>query len=150
MKPALIAALVAATLTNPALAQEAETRAAQELALSTAVAQGSRAWRDAFNAGDAAAAAALYEEDAVMVVTPLGRFEGRDQIQAFWADIIAKGFDDIVYRNTTTVLASDLSAAQVSATWAMNQAHGVITNETWVLQPDGRALLRQDHFEIAQ
>ena len=142
---------LAASLSNPALAQEAETRAANEYELITAVAAASRAWRDAFNAGDAAAAAALYEEDAVMVVTPFGTYEGREAIEAFWTDIIASGLDDVIYSNTvTTVLDQSLTSARVSADWRMNKAHGVITNELWVLQPDGRVLLREDHFEIAQ
>lgn len=129
----------------------AQTLAAKEYDLSTAVAAGSRAWRDAFNAGDAAAAAALYEDDAVMVVTPIGTFEGREAIEAFWTDIIAQGFGDVVYRNTvTTVVDQSLTAARVSADWAMNKAQGVITNELWVLQPDGTAKMREDHFEIAQ
>lgn len=146
----LAIALVAGLAGSP-LAQEAETRAANEYELTTAVAKASRAWRDAFNEGDAAAAAALYEEDAVMVATPLGTYEGRSEIEAFWADIIANGFDDVIYSNTvTTVVDQTLTSARVSADWRMNNAHGIITNELWVLQPDGRALLREDHFEIAQ
>lgn len=138
-------------LSGQSLAQEAEARAASEYELSTAVAKGSRAWRDAFNAGDAAAAAAMYEEDAIMVVKPFGTFEGRAAIKAFWTDIISKGFDGVVYINTTTtVVDQSLTAASVSADWKMNNAHGIITNELWVLQPDGTALMREDHFEIVQ
>ena len=86
-----------------------------------------------------------------MVVKPFGTFRGRAAIQAFWEDIISKGFDDVVYSNTTTkVVDQTLTAASVSANWKMNNASGVITNELWVLQPDGTALLREDHFEIAQ
>ncbi len=56
---ALAAALMMGLGTTAALsiatyAQEAETRAASEFELSTAVATASRQWRDAFNAGDAA------------------------------------------------------------------------------------------------
>ncbi|MCR9137688.1 MAG: nuclear transport factor 2 family protein [Alphaproteobacteria bacterium] len=146
----LVIALTASTAA-PVLAKEAETRAANEYALSTAVATASRAWRDAFNAGDAAAAAALYEEDAIMVAKPFGTFEGRDAIQAFWENLIKGGFDDVVYYNTsTTIVDQTLTAAKVSAEWKMNNAHGIITNEHWVLQPDGTALLREDHFEVAQ
>lgn len=130
---------------------ESETRAGKEFTLHSAVAKASRAWRDAFNAGDAAAAAALYEKDAVMVAKPFGTFKGREAIQAFWTDIIDKGFAEVVYYNTqTTVVDQSLSAARVSADWTMNHAKGVITNELWVLQPDGTALLREDHFEITQ
>ncbi|CUH52930.1 YybH family protein [Shimia marina] len=138
------------SIAAPAFAQDAETRAADEFALSTAVATASRAWRDAFNAGDATAAAALYEEDAIMVAKPFGTFEGRDAIQAFWQNLIENGYDDIVYTQTTTqVVDQSLNAAQVSAQWRMNKAHGIITNELWVMQPDGTALLREDHFEVA-
>ncbi len=140
--------LAPAAEANP---QEAESRAVAEFELNTAVAKASRAWREAFNAGDADAAAALYEEDAVMVVVPSGTFEGRDAIRAFWANIIANGFDDVVYYNTTTsVLDQSLTTARVSAHWKMNKAQGIITKELWALQPDGRALLREDHFEIHQ
>lgn len=130
-------------------ALEAETKAADDMAVQVAVATASKAWKDAFNAGNAAGAAALYEENAVMVVEPFGTFAGKDQILAFWTDIVSKGFDDVIYTNTvTTVL--DGQSARVAADWTMNNASGIITNELWVVQPDGRALLREDHFEIAQ
>lgn len=138
-------------LSGPSLSQEAETRAASEYKLSIAVATASRAWRDAFNAGDAVAAAALYEENAIMVAKPFGTFKGRTAIEAFWTNIIEKGFDDVVYYNTATkVVDQSLKAVRVSADWKMNNAQGIITNELWVLQPDGTALLREDHFEITQ
>lgn len=139
------------SFSGPAAAQSPADLAAKEYKLATAVATASRAWRDAFNAGDAGGAAALYEENAIMVVTPIGTFEGREAIHGFWADLVAKGFDDVVYTHTVTrELDEDRTSARVSADWKMNNARGVITNEHWVLQPDGRALLREDHFEIAQ
>lgn len=149
LKSIALAATVAVGLSGQALADEAGKLAEGEYKLSTAVATASRAWRDAFNAGDAKAAATLYEEDAVMVVKPFGTFKGRAQIEAFWTDIISKGFDDVVYSDTVTTVLNQ-SSARVAANWKMNNAHGIITNEHWVLQPDGRALLREDHFEIAQ
>lgn len=130
-------------------AQEAEARAATDLKVQIAVATASKTWKDAFNAGDAAGAAAMYEDDAVMVVKPFGTFTGKEAIRAFWADIISKGFDNVVYSNTVTTV-HDGRSARVAADWAMNKANGIITNELWVVQPDGRALLREDHFEIAQ
>ncbi len=126
-----------------------EVQASQEATLQIAVATASQAWKDAFNAGDAAAAAALYEDDAVMVVEPFGTFTGKDEILAFWTNLVSKGFDDVVYIDTTTVVL-DANSARVSASWSMNNASGIITNEYWVLQEDGRALLREDHFEVAQ
>ncbi|WP_298938377.1 nuclear transport factor 2 family protein [uncultured Ruegeria sp.] len=150
VKAVALAMTLATSISNPSFAEEAETRAATEFELSTAVATASRQWRDAFNAGDAAGAAAMYEEDAIMVAKPFGTFKGRSEIEAFWAQLVEGGFDDVIYFNTTTVVSQDLSTAQVSADWKMNSAHGTITKELWALQSDGTALLREDHFEVAQ
>ncbi|MTI09492.1 SgcJ/EcaC family oxidoreductase [Rhodospirillaceae bacterium RKSG073] len=147
---ALLASSLIFSLSTPASAQDATARATNEYELSLAVATASRAWRDAFNAGDAAAAAALYEEDAVMVAKPFGTFKGREAIQAFWTNLVEKGFDDVIYFNTVTKVDRELTSAQVTAEWKMNNAKGIITNEHWVLQPDGTALLREDHFEVTQ
>lgn len=150
----LIAAFLSvAVLGGATSAQEAggkaEMHARNDMKVQVAVATASKAWKDAFNAGDAAAAAALYEEDAVMTVKPIGTFKGRKEILAFWTDIIGKGFDDVVYNNTVTIVL-DNQSARIAASWEMNNAKGIITNELWVVQPDGRALLREDDFEIAQ
>ena len=91
-------------------AKQADTKAQSDLNTQIAVAQASKAWKDAFNSGDAAAAAALYEENAIMVVIPFGTFEGRDAILAFWTNLVNKGFDDVVYSNTVTTLLGDRSA----------------------------------------
>ncbi len=126
-----------------------EAKAQNDATLQIAVTNASKAWKDAFNAGDAAGATALYEDDAIMVVKPFGTFKGKTEILAFWTNLVNKGFDNVVYSKTTTTILDDHSA-RVSASWTMNNAHGIITNEYWVLQEDGRALLREDHFEVAQ
>ena len=126
-----------------------EAKAQNDATLQIAVTNASKAWKDAFNAGDAAGATALYEDDAIMVVKPFGTFKGKTEILAFWTNLVNKGFDDVIYSETTTTILDGLSA-RVSASWTMNNAHGIITNEYWVLQEDGRALLREDHFEVAQ
>ncbi|MGH1439208.1 MAG: YybH family protein [Cellvibrionaceae bacterium] len=152
MKSLLLSLLTTITLLMTsmlAFADTANIKAAKDFDLQVAVATASKAWKHAFNSGDAAAAAALYEEDAVMVVKPLGTYKGRKEIQAFWEDIISKGFDDVIYSNTVTTVLDDTSA-RVAADWKMNNANGVISNELWVIQPNGQALLREDHFEIAQ
>lgn len=125
----------------------AEQRAENEAQMQLAIIKASKAWKDAFNAGDAKAAAALYEENAVMVAKPFGTFRGKAEILAFWTDLIEKGFDDVVYINSSLTILDDKSA-RIAANWKMNNAQGVITNEHWVIQSDGRALMREDHFEV--
>ena len=107
----------------------------------------SQAWQDAFNAGDATAAAAFYEKDALMVASPYGTFSGHDQIKAFWTDLIGKGAAEIEYIEPRLEVL-DATSAQISSRWKMNLAHGVITNEFWVLQDDGTMLLRKDYFTV--
>jgi uncharacterized protein (TIGR02246 family) len=127
----------------------ADLAAQTDHSIFTAVAEASRRWKEAFNSGNAEAAANLYEDDAVMVVKPFGKFTGREEILAFWTNLVAQGFKDVLYVDTKAEIINDKSA-RLSAQWKMNKAHGVITNETWVIQPDGRALLREDHFEVAE
>ena len=115
--------------------------------LLSAVRAGSRRWQDAFNGGNAAGCAACYEETAVMNAKPFGTFSGRDDIEAFWAKIIGDGYSDVTYIEPAVRIVDDRSAI-LSAKWEMNKAHGVITNELWVLQDDGNALLREDDFEV--
>ena len=103
-------------------------------------------WQQAFNTGDAAGCADCYEEQAVMVAKPFGEFKGRAAIQAFWANLIEQGFTDVSYTDSKIDVISETEAV-ISASWRMNKAHGIITKELWVLQSDGSALLREDHFE---
>ncbi len=131
------------------MAQSPSDKAAMDHQILVAVAEASKAWKDAFNTGDAKAATALYEEDAIMVVKPFGTYTGRDEILGFWTNLIEKGFDDVVYSDTVTTLI-DEESVRIAADWKMNKASGVITNELWVIQSDGRALLRLDYFEVAQ
>ena len=144
--------LIAFTLlfaSQSSAANSPEDKATKDQALILAVAKASNAWKTAFNQGDAKAAAALYEDNAVMIASPFGKFEGREAIQTFWTNLIAQGFDDVVYNNTTSKII-DEKTVSISADWRMNNASGIITNELWVLQKDGSARLREDHFEVAQ
>ncbi len=111
-----------------------------------AVKSASNKWQAAFNAGDGEACAACYEEDALMVAKPFGSFRGRTEIAAFWNRIIADGFTDVAYVDPTIEKVDEQSAVLISG-WTMNRAKGVITKELWVLQTDGEARLREDHFE---
>ena len=106
----------------------------------------SEKWKAAFNAGDAAACAACYEEGALVVAKPFGTFTGRAEIEALWQQVIGDGFSDVEYIEPE-IAALDEDTAVLSSRWKMNKAHGVITKELWALQADGTALLREDHFE---
>jgi uncharacterized protein (TIGR02246 family) len=111
-----------------------------------AVQTASGKWKDAFNAGDAAGCASCYEPDATMVAQPFGTFSGRSEIEAFWTKLIADGFADVDYVDPKIEIVDETSAV-LSAGWTMNKARGVITKEVWVVQDNGEALLREDHFE---
>lgn len=107
----------------------------------------SEKWQAAFNAGDAAECASCYEEDATIVATPFGTFNGRDAIEGFWRAVINQGFTDVQYLDPKMTVVDPTSAVLTSG-WRMNRASGVITKELWVLQDDGTAKLREDHFEV--
>ena len=115
-------------------------------AIERAIVAASERWKISFNAGDAAACADCYEDDAVMVATPFGEYSGRTEIEAFWAKLIGDGYKNVVYLDTR-IEAIDERSGVLTARWLMNAARGVITRELWVLQPDGTARLREDHFE---
>lgn len=124
-----------------------QVTAAQAQKLKAAVWRASQGWVAAFNSGSAKEAAEFYEEDALMVVKPFGEYRGKAAIQAFWQDLIAKGFAEVEYIDPVLTVLSP-TEARIASKWRMNAAKGVITNEYWVLQPDGTAKLREDYFEV--
>ncbi|GLE06638.1 hypothetical protein PINS_up016032 [Pythium insidiosum] len=87
-----------------------------------AVQTASSQWIHAFNTGDAAAAAACYEPDAVMTASPFGTFTGRASIQAFWTKLVDDGFSDVRYISPQFTALSETEMV-VSANWTMNKAH---------------------------
>ena len=113
----------------------------------TAVVQASERWKSAFNEGDAEGCANQYEEHATMEARPLGSFVGKDAIQQFWTKLIADGFSDVVYLNTSIQVIDETSAI-LSSQWRMNKAQGMIHKELWVIQDDGTAKLKEDIFEV--
>ncbi|MCK0070574.1 hypothetical protein [Kordiimonas laminariae] len=118
----------------------------EKQAVLEAVQIASEKWKNAFNSGNAAGCAAAYEENAIMNAKPFGTFKGRFEVQAFWEKLIADGFSDVEYIEPELEV-RDASSAVLKSGWRMNNAHGVITNELWVIQNDGTALLREDDFE---
>ncbi len=108
---------------------------------------GSERWKAFFNAGDAAGCASCYEAEATMIAKPFGTFAGRAAIQEFWTNIIADGYSDVDYIDPK-IEVIDTKSAVLTSGWKMNKARGVITRELWVMQDDGVAYLRDDHFEV--
>jgi uncharacterized protein (TIGR02246 family) len=51
-------------------------------------------WNEAFNRGDAAAVAALYARDAVLLPPTHDVIRGSKEIQDFWASLIQAGFGE--------------------------------------------------------
>ena len=116
-----------------------------------AVTTASSKWKNAFNAQDAAGCAAQYEASAVMVAKPFGTFTGTQEIQGFWQKLMDDGFKDVAYVAPTNIEPShDLQSAVLSSNWKMNKAKGIITKERWVIQQDGTAKLKEDHFEATE
>lgn len=111
-----------------------------------AVTEASERWKRAFNAGNAAECAAQYERSAIMKAEPFGTFEGIEDIQAFWQQLVDDGFCDVEYLDPK-IEVIDQNSAVLASGWKMNKAQGVIHEELWVIQEDGSAKLRKDHFE---
>ena len=111
-----------------------------------AVQVASSEWKSAFNAGNAAGCANQYEHNAVMRAEPFGTFTGTEEIQAFWQNLIDDGYSDVDYVDPT-IEVIDSHSAILKSGWKMNKAGGIIHKELWVIQADGTAKLREDHFE---
>lgn len=107
----------------------------------------SEAWKTSFNTGNAAGCAAQYTPDAIMHARPFGTFEGTDAIQGFWQKLIEDGFGDVDYLEPTIEVLDD-ETVLLKSNWKMNKAGGVIHEEIWKRQPDGKVLLVQDDFEV--
>lgn len=109
--------------------------------------QGIAAWQLAFNSQNAKGCADQYNESCVMTAAPFGEFEGKEAIQAFWQDIMDKGFADVAYTEVKWEAHGD-NGYVLSSNWTMNKAFGVVHRELWVVEEDGKARLASDHFEI--
>jgi hypothetical protein len=113
--------------------------------------EGISTWQKAFNSQDAAACAGQYTADSVMDARPFGTFKGRDEIQAFWKNIMDQGYADVAYTDVSWQAVSEEEKEQgyiLTSSWTMNKAFGVVHKEHWVVEADGRARLLSDDFEI--
>jgi uncharacterized protein (TIGR02246 family) len=79
-------------------------------------------WKTAFNAGDSAAVANLYTEDAAVFPPGQERVDGRSAIQTFWQGVIGSG-----------VKVDDFHSVKVSA-W--NNIAEEIGSLTFIVQSD--------------
>ncbi|MCF2909237.1 isochorismatase [Pseudoalteromonas sp. DL2-H2.2] len=116
----------------------------QELDLCKA---GIAAWQNAFNNQDARGCAAQYATACIMHARPIGEFDGRENIEAFWQGIIDQGFCDVAYTDVVWEKHPEVGYL-LSANWTMNKAFGKIHAEHWVVEQDGKARLYSDDFEI--
>jgi uncharacterized protein (TIGR02246 family) len=67
------------------------------------------AWTTAYNAGDAAKLAALYDKDAVLSTRPSGSVEGKDAIEFFWKNDFGGGKPTTKLEMTDAYMAGDLA-----------------------------------------
>ncbi len=121
----------------------------QKVTVLNAVKAASAVWKDSFNAGNAAGCANQYESNAIMRADPFGTFKGTTDIQSFWQQLIDGGYTDVNYIDPS-IEVIDAASAILTSGWKMNKAQGVIHKELWVIQLDGSAKLREDHFEAIE
>ncbi len=123
----------------------------QDSAILAACKEGISIWQKAFNAQNAAGCAEQYAEDTVMEAKPFGTFTGREEIQAFWQNIIDQGYRDVDYSDVNWQRVdqnNEESGYLLTSSWTMNKAFGVVHKEHWAVQADGKARLMSDFFEI--
>ncbi|MCL1078285.1 isochorismatase [Parashewanella spongiae] len=110
--------------------------------------QGIAAWQTAFNSQDAAGCAEKYLESTVMEAKPFGTFTGRQEVQAFWQNIMDQGFNDVNYTDVAWFPAENDEGFILTSKWTMNKAFGVVHREHWIVDLDGKARLKSDYFEV--
>ena len=66
-------------------------------------------WTTAYNAGDVAGLAALYDKDAVLSTRPTGSVVGRDAIGSFWREDFGGGKPSTTLTLTDVYMAGDLA-----------------------------------------
>jgi ketosteroid isomerase-like protein len=113
------------------------------------VMQRSKKWISDFNNGDAKACVEAYTAEAIMNAKPLGTYIGSDQIKGFWKPFIESGAGELEYSNVTLATENE-NTVLLSADWKMNIGRGIITQERWVKQSDGKWLIEYDDFEVQE
>lgn len=109
----------------------------------------SRNWITNFNNGNARACIDAYTSDAVMNAKPFGTYKGIQEIESFWKPFIESGAGELEYSNVSAAIENETTVL-LTADWKMNVGRGIITQERWVKQKDGKWLLEFDDFEVQE
>jgi len=107
----------------------------------------SERWEKAYNAGDAAAIAALYAEDGILMPPNAGPSTGRKAIQVFIeSDLAANKGNTIEIESVDNSKSGDLGFA--NGTWRMKDPKGTVLDEgKWLevrMMVDGRWRIYRD------
>jgi len=119
-----------------------------------AIAQASRSWEKAYNAGDGAAVAALYTADGALLPPGGARVDGRQAIETFWTGAIASGLANIKLATVELEFAGD-TAIEVGRLAGTVPAEGGGTNAVagkfivaWKRGDDGTWRLHRDIWNL--
>ena len=117
--------------------------------LEAEVLERSRQWVQDFNNKNVKACVDAYSINAVMDAKPLGTFKGISEIEGFWKPFIETGAGELEYSNVVVVVENE-NTALLKADWKMIIGRGIVIQERWVKQPDGKLLLEYDDFEVQE
>lgn len=109
----------------------------------------SHQWIQDFNNKNVRGCVDAYTADAVVNARPLGTFNGIGEIEGFWKPFIETGASDLEYSNVVMAVENETTVL-LRADWTMNIGKGIIIQERWVKQDDGRWLLEFDDFEVQE
>lgn len=109
----------------------------------------SRQWIKDFNNKNSKGCVEVYTVDAVMNARPMGTFKGISEIEGFWKPFIETGAADLEYSNVELAVENE-NTVLLRADWKMNIGRGVVIQERWVKQSDGKWLLEFDDFEVQE
>jgi len=113
------------------------------------VLESSRNWIANFNNGNASACIDAYTNDAVMNVKPFGTYKGIQEIEGFLKPFLETGAGELEYSNVNVAIENETTVL-LTADWKANIGRGIIVQERWVKQKDGKWLLEFDDFEIQE
>jgi len=113
------------------------------------VLESSRNWIANFNNGNASACIDAYTNDAVMNVKPFGTYKGIQEIEGFLKPFLETGAGELEYSNVNVAIENETTVL-LTADWKANIGRGIIVQERWAKQKDGKWLLEFDDFEIQE